>query len=445
MKWGKLGKKWTWNNIMEYFTDGYDQPNTCSIPVTTEIENTRAVNAVTSIFNDAGLYRTDYQKGKRVEGLTVFPYLHENGNNVVLAEKIFQQLTSFSNIQLALETTPESIVFDSIGKAIGVVVKTPCGKTRTISIIDELIIGCNPVDAVQFLYQSGIGDHDRLQQLNIPTQINLPYVGKELAITPLHFGVIYLFPQGTLLSETESDFAGTDYLFGKYGLPSALNVDYLKAALNIYGAHEANVIFNFRVFSKSMSERLGSYIERLKHIDIKIKDFLTNLCQEYDLLLAVPQLTNVLSRGEILIDNSSGVFEALVDTGMYRSKRDITIMQKALKVLKSIAETEAFKSLNGKVVQIPVEQCGEPDFSTEYNKCSIRYLSLPNLHYSGGTIMGVSPLTSVVNEDLLVHGTKNVRIFSASVVPYGTSTDSSAVSSVIGNLGAHILRQNYFQ
>lgn len=444
IKWGRLCKKWTWSKILSYFPDDNDQL-TCPIPTSLNIEDTKAINVVTKIFNDAGLSRIEYVKGKRTGGLTVLPSLRENGENIILARKTFENLVGYSNIQLALNTIADNIIFDNTGKAIGINVRTSTGIIKTISVLDELIIGTNAIDTVQLLYQSGIGDYERLQNLNIPAQINLPYVGKEFLVTPLYYGVFYQFPQGTLLSDWESDLASMEYLFGTYQLPSALAPDYYKAFLNIYESREANVILNFHVFSKSMSERLSSYIEPIKYIDEGIKDYLMNLCQNYDLLLVVPQLTNVLSRGEILFNKSdyAAELEPIIDTGMYKSKRDITIMQKAIKVLKSLAENETFRSLNGTAVQIPVKQCGEPDFSTEFNRCSIRYLSLANLHYSGGTIMGVNPFTSVVNENCIVHGTKNLRIFSSSVVPYGTSTDSSAVSALIGTYAAKILTQKY--
>lgn len=455
-KWGTISKKWSWEKVTAYY-EHIERIETSTVTNTTQqqsvtnengvvrvansVTETKVTKQVRTAFTEVGIHKETQTSTERMAGFALVPLIGDENKPALLATEILDFINGQENVDIALHCSSKKIIFDET-KAVGIQIISPSGKEITIKIRDELVISSGPVDTVRLLAQSGCGEKSLLSSLNIPVQIELPHLGKDFLVNPIYFGLCLKFPPGTLVPEGEGDFVGMEYMIGNEKMPRGLALNFYKAYLQIFD-DEPDVLVNFYLFSKNMSQRLEDYVRGFFQFSEDVENYIIDLCQKHDLLFIAPQLLNVESRGQIIIDSSDCGAHPKIDTGMYSHQNDLKTMLRAIEVVKTVAETKAFKSLKGELLQIPISKCGKCEFSDKFNQCSLYYLSVPNLHPSGGAIMGTKVSTSVVNEDLIVHGTKNVRCFGASVIPFGTGSDTSASSCMIGSFGARIIAEKY--
>lgn len=455
-KWGTISKKWTWQEVTKYYkhiervetTEEKTRTETQTVTneegvirISSSVEETTVTKQVKTAFTEMGIHKETKTYNERLAGFSLVPAIANANKSVLLAQEILDFIKNEEDVDLALRCRTKKIIFEN-NKATSIKIISPSGAEVDIKIRDELVLSNGPVDSVKLLAHSGIGEKLLLESLGIPVQVDLPFVGKDFTVNPIFFGLCIKFPAGSLVAESEDDFSGLEYMLGNEKIPSGLALTYYKAYLQIYD-DEPDVLVNFYLFSKNMSKRLENYVKGFFQFTDDVENFIIDLCQKYDLLFLAPQLLNVESRGIVTIDSTDCDAPPVINTGMYSNENDLRTMLRAIEVIQTVSETSAFKSLNGELIQIPVNSCGKCDFSEKFNKCSLYYLSVPNLHPSGGTIMGKSKTNSVVNDDLIVHGTQNVRCFGASVIPFGDGSDSSASGCMIGNYGANIIAQKY--
>ncbi|XP_065217790.1 oxygen-dependent choline dehydrogenase-like [Planococcus citri] len=455
-KWGTISKKWTWQEVTKYYkhiehvetstqttkTETQTVTNDNGvIRISNSCSETTVTKQVRTAFTEVGIHKETKTYNERLAGFSLVPAIAKENKTVLLAQEILDFIQKEDDVDLALRCRSKKIIFDKT-KATGIKIISPSGEEVDIKIREELILSNGPIDSIKLLAHSGLGEKRLLESLGIPVQVDLPFLGNDFTVNPIFFGLCIKFPSGALVSESEDDFSGMEYMLGNEKIPSGLALTYYKAYLQIFD-DEPDVLVNFYLFSENMSKRLENYVRGFFQFTDDVENFIIDLCQKYDLLFLAPQLLNVESRGIVTIDSADFDAPPVINTGMYSQLNDLRTMLRAIEVIQTVSETQAFKSLKGELIQIPVNSCGKCEFTEKFNKCALYYLSVPNLHPSGGTIMGKSVTTSVVNDDLIVHGTDNVRCFGASVIPFGDGSDSSASGCMIGNYGATIIAEKY--
>ncbi len=448
-----LSEKWSWPVLSQYYNIEKvvdDQSETFlvsgTIPISQDFPKSLITQRMGRAFEELGIIQTTYDMTtpRQRPGATIVPAIYENRGSATYTREIFQHILNRDNVDIALGVELLDINFEN-GRAVSVVVATPQRTIATIDIQSELIIGGGVVDTVKWLYQCGIGDKSVLQQLQMPTRHHSPSLGKNLSVHPSFPGLCYKFPRGTIINEYDSsDYAGLEYVFGQNRIQPALSLTYFKAFVQLYDANEANVQFNLYAFSQSMTVRLTDFMTGVLQFTEEMQQFVFRQLADGDVLFVIPQLVDTVSRGQIKIGRTDVGVIPIVDTGMYNGERDLKIMIKAVELVRKLGETKTFKISGGKLLQIPVAQCGNPGVSQGYYECALRHLSIPNLHISGGACMGDDRHTSVVDDELKVHGLRNVRIFNAAVLPSGTASESAAIENIIGNYGAYLaLKDNW--
>jgi len=110
-----------------------------------------------------------------------------------------------------------------------------------------------------------------------------------------------------------------------------------------------------------------------------------------------------------------------------------------------IENSTVFQSVGGQLSLIPLPPCAELQFrSDEYWECYLRQLTLTLFHPSGMCAMGKpNDTNAVVDSELRVIGTKNLRVIDASVAPTIVSSNINAACNVIAEIGAHLVKKTW--
>lgn len=82
-------------------------------------------------------------------------------------------------------------------------------------------------------------------------------------------------------------------------------------------------------------------------------------------------------------------------------------------------DTEAFKKIDAKLLDVPIPTCSHLTFASDlYWECHARHFTFTIYHYSGTCKMGPKEdRTAVVDPRLKVKGIKNLRVVDASIFP----------------------------
>lgn len=130
----------------------------------------------------------------------------------------------------------------------------------------------------------------------------------------------------------------------------------------------------------------------------------------------IPSLVHPLSRGSVHIQSSDPTQQPKIAPNYLSHPLDVEILARHLVLVEKLAETEHLKPFvkpNGR--RIPAEHSAK---TLEEAIKLARYGSQSNYHPAGTCAMLPKDLGGVVNERLVVHGTKNLRVVDASIFPY---------------------------
>ena len=126
----------------------------------------------------AGYGATTDQNGYRQEGFGTMDMTVNEGVRWSTANAYLKPAMSRSNLHVQHRTFATRVVFDK-SRAVGVEILQQ-NKVRTIRCEREVILCGGVVNSVQLLHLSGVGPAEDLQKINVPIVVNLPGVGQNL-------------------------------------------------------------------------------------------------------------------------------------------------------------------------------------------------------------------------------------------------------------------------
>jgi choline dehydrogenase len=308
---------------------------------------------------------------------------------------------------------------------------------QTVRATREVIVAAGAIHTPQLLMLSGIGPAEQLQYFDIQTLIDLPGVGNNLQD---HMQVwcwaAYHDPytsNPTALNNDQAfvNAAWNDYWTSRTGpftsgaiagvaFPSLPAITNDAAAIASLAAAQLPVMFLPDSPDRTL---VAGYSAQLSLLSVALQDsnravFELINANDGDLTVATMR---PLSRGTLRLASSQPFTPPLIDPRYGSNPIDIQVLQKAIAFNKRLIATES-------MAQLAPEQLFPPaNASSDEVVQYIRSKGQTEYHPSGTAAMMSLGLGGVVDPDLLVYGTTNLRIVDASILPLVPAAHLQAV------------------
>jgi choline dehydrogenase-like flavoprotein len=319
-----------------------------------------------------------------------------------------------SNVTIITEATVNRILFDSQNSqnegvtATGVQL-TYNGQTTTIKATKEVILAAGAFHTPKLLELSGIGDTERLTKLGIPVVIDQPGVGENL--------------QNHLMSIIPAPLVPES---GLEGIKSGLQA----LAFVRIDSEEQNKLLATHPESDSASEKaIRSIIQSPNEASSSI--FLAVRSASLALLGAITSFP--FSRGSTHISSAEFDTMSSVDAGFLTNDMDLEILARHVRTLYELPTAEPLKAFFQ-----PSESGSPPDL--EEIKEKLRASALTTHHTCGTTAMLPRSDGGVVDQDLMVYGTTNLRVVDASIFPLIPHANPMATVYAVAERAADLIR-----
>jgi choline dehydrogenase len=331
----------------------------------------------------------------------------------------------------------------------------PQSPRQTVFARREIIIAAGALHTPQLLELSGIGDRSLLALNSIPTRIDLPGVGNNLQDHALiHLNYEYQAPDivspTTLASNhTYWEECEAQYIDSKtgpftakpittVGFPSLMQItngSYTSDAIALASLDDASSYLPTGLPSSiraGYSAQLRLLLQSLGLPWVPGHEILNDNSGNLDLALMRP-----LSRGTVHAASSDPFTQPSIDPNWLAHPLDFVIMLRALEFNQRLLLTPQLAALQPSFTHVPVnappsqlESILRAGIGTEY-------------HYSGTAAMMPRALGGVVDANLTVYGTANLRVVDSSVFPIIPGAHLQAVVYAVAEKAADVIRGNW--
>lgn len=346
-------------------------------------------------------------------------------------------LTNYTVTKLNLDTSnKDSVVVKSVEFA-----KHDGAKSHTVNVKREAILSGGTINDPQILQLSGIGDKDLLQKYKIDVAVDLPGVGQHLQ-DHVSAGVQWSPKNGKELPPTK--------VTGKADVDSYTNsaVSYVNASKLFSGNYEKVI--------DSVKKNLTNVLNKMdvpgpvkKGYNLtyttQINDIFQSKVGPLEILFAMTfgniqvqaALQHPMSRGSIKIKSTNPFDSPDIDPAYFHQRIDLEVLREGFKLARSVGQSDPLKG--------HVDQETNPGNSVQSDddwEKWIRQHVGTEFHPSCTCSMLPRDAGGVVDKNLLVYGTKNLRVIDASVPPLSVSAHMMSIVYGLAEIGAEIVLQN---
>ena len=423
--WRQLGNAgWGWNDVLPYFKKaenqergenefhGVDGPLSVSdirvkLPILDVFRNAAKETGIPSV--------DDFNTGDNF-GCGYFQVTEKNGLRCSTAVGYLNPVKHRKNLKIETNCHVEKINFD--GKKAVSVSFWKKDKSFTVKSNREIILSAGSIGSTQILQVSGIGEGSKLKNLGIEVINDLIGVGKNLQ-DHLMFRPVYRVKNiKTLNKKINSIFGklmiGMEYVFLRKG-PMTMGASQLCA------------------FAKSDSSRATPNLQF--HVQpISLDKLGASDLHDFDAF--TPTVANIrpTSKGEINITSKDSREYPKIKMNYLSTQDDRKVAADGLRLARKIVmETEEFKKYEPEEHRPGIHLQDDE----ELVKASSHFAQ--TIFHPVGTCKMGNDETSVVSDQLKVHGVENLRVIDASIMPNITSGNTNAPTIMIAEKGADMI------
>ncbi|TVY80982.1 Glucose oxidase [Lachnellula suecica] len=440
--WEAIGNEgWTWKSLLPYFKKSqtlelptkaqanagvtFDpQENGFQGPLTTGWTSSLMIKSFHTILNETyanlGVPWNEDVNGGKMRGYNRFASTIDPAANVRedAGRAYYYPIANRTNLHLYPSTFAHRIVWtsgSSAPTANGVEVQASNSSTPyIIGARAEVIVSAGALASPVILELSGIGNPAILKKHNISVVVDLPTVGENLQ-DQTNTGLISKAAGNNSFSGSP-DFVAYPTAADIFGSRIANISASVLASLPDYAAKVSAASGNvtkaadlLKLF-KLQHDLIFSTTHPVPMAEILIEPFGTVIDVEYWALLP-------FSRGSVHITSSVPGVAAAINPNYYMLDWDITGQIGTAQYIRKIFATAPFSSLVGKETKpgfdvVPANATAAQWF--EWNKSIYR----SNFHPVATAAMMPRDIGGVVDTNLKVYGTSNVRVVDASVLPF---------------------------
>lgn len=431
--WAKLGNpEWTWDSLLPYLQKSYTAtapeshpalkesqrtastgPVQVTFPALADVRNKFLLNAWNEAFATQGwevnpdILTEQHSLGPRAYAATIDP---ASGMRSSADRAYGGMLPGRSNVTILTHATVHRILFDSIESkttAVGVEY-IQNGQLTTAKASKEIILAAGAFHTPKLLELSGIGQKERLKNLEIPLVIDLPGVGENLQNHLLH-PIIAPLKEHPKLENIQPGF--------KAIAMTRLDSSELTSLLSLYATDFDNPTSRaIRSIFDSPSEATASVVLGVVSSTVAV---------------IVPIISFPLSRGSCHISNTDPDALPMVDAGLASKELDLEILARHVR--------NCYELINSPVLSSFFQENGT-DLDIETIKEDLRTTALPANHACGTAAMLPKEEGGVVDSNLTVYGTENLRVVDASVFPLIPHSNPLATVYAVAERAADLIR-----
>lgn len=375
-------------------------------------------------------------------GFTNFIRTVDLANNVRedAARAYYYPVQGRTNLHVLLNTTATKLDWApnaTVPTANGIEVSTQDDTVQFITARKEVILSAGALVSPLLLELSGVGNPSVLSKYGIDTVVNLPTVGENLQDQTTN-GFQY-----TLSNEFNATYDGGASPCATY--PSASSVfgsnmttvaADIKSKLQLYA--EQTAVANGNVTSPAdLLEFFELQYELLYERQIPFAEFLIFVSS--GVWNAAMWSIRPFSRGSVHIGSGSSTDGAVINPNYFLLDVDLTQLVGAANFLREVFSTAPFSSNAGAettpsfdIVPVGADEDGWKSWIYE------TYRS--NWHYVGTAAMMPREKGGVVDSELRVYGTSNVRVVDASVLPFQLSGHPMSTLYAVAERAADLIK-----
>ncbi|KAI4204974.1 MAG: hypothetical protein LQ350_000826 [Teloschistes chrysophthalmus] len=326
-----------------------------------------------------------------------------------------------SNLTITTEVTVTKVLFShnagSMAVATGVMVVVD-GETKSITARKEVILSAGAFHTPKLLELSGLGNHDRLTELGIPVIVENPGVGENLQ-NHLMCVRTHELKGGSTIGKGIQSLA-----FLPCGDPQGEPKILDNASLLV--GHEKNPHDVVRSILSSPNEASCSIFMTF----IDSEDF---AC--FGLMQSIP-----FSRGSTHIVSPSPDENPRIDPRFYSNAQDLDIMAHHLLTLEGFPRAGPVSSFFKPDGQKPPSNIAITDL--ESAKAYLRKNAVTTYHTCGTAAMLPKHKGGVVDQDLKVYGTENLRVVDASIFPLIPQANPMSTVYAVAERAADLIKDS---
>lgn len=386
-------------------------------------------------------------KNNHLEALTgtgLTNLLIKNGKRYNSAKVSLNEVKNEVNFNVMKNTMVEKVLIDPKTKtAIGVQIRHK-DKVSTIKVRKEVILSAGSIETPKLLMLSGIGPEDHLKKIGIKPLVNLP-VGKNLQ-DHVNLGIIFQISEKhstPVSTKTEASMV-LQYMLFRSGPLAGIGITDFMSFINIKNGTHPDVQFYHNHIFQDSKIILENY-----HRNIGLKDEVSksilNLNKNNDLMGFYPTLLHPKSRGEILLRDSNPMSAPIIEANYFKEKEDLDTIVEGIKKIFKLQYAPSIKILDLKWSPLKLKGCGDFDSDNDkYLKCYAKQLATTIYHPVGTAKMGpAKDKTAVVDNELKVHGVKNLRVVDASIMPTITGGNTMGPTLMIADKALYFIKKQY--
>lgn len=399
--WSALGNdRWDWSTLLPYLNASHsvtgpgedshkEGPIQVTYPALNEEKSAPIIGAWNKALKEQGYdFTSNIMGGAKTVGTRSYAAtIYPNSGSRSSADSTYAK-TKRPNLHIVTEATVRRIIFSSQSEnkhntecqraiATGVEVEWN-GQVVRVSAEREVILAAGAFNTPKLLELSGVGQKSRLAELGIPVVVDQPGVGENLqnhvwSVLPTPLKVEGIAPGIKALAFTRLDLNDQEHVFFAT-LEKAPEV-VIKSILR--NPDEASACLALSVMPGGVA-----------------------------LLIAISSFP--FSRGSTHISSSAFDVKPVIDPQFFSNDIDIEILARHVQNLHRLTNAPAFEDIL-QPTEVP---------HLEVIKKTLQDGTALATHHSCGTVaMLPREAGGVVNENLRVYGTKNVRVVDASIFP----------------------------
>lgn len=331
-------------------------------------------------------------------------------------------------------TWADSVASDSPLLANGIEYQTTDGRTLTITATKEVLLSAGAVRSPPILERSGIGNPAILKRHGIETLVELHGVGEHLQDQP-NTVLAYSSTINTTGTAPYATFATAQDIFGDKTAAIAATT---AAKLSEWAGKVSEA--NHGAIDASTLEK----IFRLQHDlifkkNVTIAETLTSVSGDF--LVSAFWLLLPFSRGSVHLKSAEAINDPAIDPEYLIVDFDLAVQTGLGRLSQDLWYTEPVSDLVVSNV-LPGESILPRNATDEQWTAFISSTLAPNHHPIGSASMMSRELGGVVDPELKVYGTSNVRVVDASVLPMQMSGHLTATLYAVAERAAEFIKNS---
>ncbi len=422
---------WSWQDVLPYFLKIENHYLGKS-----KFHNDNGFIKISSIEEDAhiltnkyiqscinlGIKKNNDFNGEDQEGVGLYQLNTNHGKRSNVSREYLKRIKNNKNFKLLTNAHVSKIIIKN-NIAVGIeYIKN--SKKYIANSNQEIILSAGSIGSPQLLQLSGIGDFNFLQKFKIEKKLNLPFVGKNLQDHP-NVALHYKSKIKSLNDDLRPFYNKVIYFLRWY---------FQKKGPLTLSINQAGAFVKSEKFIKNPD--LQIYFLPLSATNSGKVGNLSVSPDPFSGFTIAPSLCRPKSKGFVNINSSNSMVNPTINPNYYDEVSDLNLMLKAYKISKKISETKPLNSIIENKIG-PHKDINSDDEIKQF----IKNYSKTTYHPVGTCSMGKDMSSSVVDNNLKLHGIKNLRVADASIMPNIISGNTNSACMMIGEKCADIIRR----